>query len=113
MLDTNKETLFFWLSIVIPGLASAILVLYFRDWWYILGALLAFLTIPFGFINTILLICCIVYWIIAGFDVRQYLTFCYFCSLWTLIMDGIAKGYMKRANTYESVLKYYHDHYPR
>ncbi len=95
--------IFAFLYMIVPLLVVSYWAYSNENWYLLFG-------IPFSFFGSYssfkpryksiifpFTIICVVYWIIAGFSIHQYITFFFFCSLWGYIIAKIADEYDQKS----------------
>lgn len=89
--------IFALLYMVAPIIFVPCLAYYLGNWFLLFGILFSYAgSIAAAFKSKLIIVLpifCIGFWIHSGFDIHQYVTFYFFCSLWGTMTFKIAEGY--------------------
>ena len=75
-----------------PLLIVPLLAYHYENWWLLFGILFSYAGAA-GQLSVLFTVVAIGFWIGNGFDIRQYLTFFFFCNLWGCLMYHWALAY--------------------
>jgi hypothetical protein len=97
--------IFAFCHMFVPLIAIPYLAYYLGSWFLLFGILFSFVgsicaarELPIIYLFTCL---CIGFWLRYGFDIHQYITFYFFCSLWghlTCLIAGEYENEMKKGS---------------
>ena len=89
---TSLHLLFTFLYGWAPLVIVPLLAYHYDSWWLLFGILFSYAGAA-GQLSVLFAVVAIGFWIGNGFDIRQYLTFFFFCNLWGCLTYHCAEAY--------------------